>query len=672
MKKNIHCLTVFAVLLLFPSTIYSHLPEGDADLILFNGKIITVDKQDNIYQAIAVKNGKILGLGNNDVIKPLAGINCRLIDLKGKTVTPGLIDSHYHMMYYGQQYWQGYLNIRHPDVKSKADLLKVVGDRAKQLQKDEWISGNQGFHLALNETLDRWDLDKVSPVNPVYLRQGSGQYAVVNSRALEIAGITKNTPNPPSSLIVRDNSGEPTGVLSHYPAENLVAKFASGYGNRTVEQKIEDIEKGQKLCLEAGYTSIQDVIIGNTDDIEIFQNYANSGRLKVRLYTMLYLNTEEQVNNVAQNYKPANSGLFTFGGWKLAMDGGTSAKTILMYDTTLYISEICYPYFSQEVLNRMVNTLHNTGLQVAVHVSGDRGIDMTLTAFEEAMKKNPRPDPRHRIEHGYFPSSSALQRMKTSKIILSTQPQWISWHGDVYVQGSDSATIALMLPLKTMLGMGIPVAFGCDVPASIYQEPKYAFTGSIFRRTPSGVTLNSEQRLTPQEALRVHTLGSAYASFSENMTGTLEPGKFADMVVWSHDLYTMFPVDYINLKSEMTIVNGAIEYNSGILSVTTNISNSFNDQDGFLMMDGYPNPFHYFTSFRINIPVSLTVELNIYDEMGNKVNTLENRRFEPGSHTVYWNGTDNQGREVSTGLYLCRLRSGKFISQKKVIRIKYP
>jgi hypothetical protein len=294
---------------------------------------------------------------------------------------------------------------------------------------------------------------------------------------------------------------------------------------------------------------------------------------------------------------------------------------------------------------------------------------MTLTAFEAAMKINPRPDPRHRIEHGYFPSAGALQRMKTSKIILSTQPQWISWHGDMYVQETNSATIDMMLPLKTMINMGIPVAFGCDVPASIYQEPKYAFTGSIFRRTPSGVTLNPDQRLTVREALRTHTLGSAYASYSENMTGSLEPGKYADLVVWSHDLYTMPPTDFLNLKSEMTIVNGDIAYSSGTLSVTTTLDSEVATGAYPELTDGYPNPFVNFTTFRFIVPSVMSLELNIYDETGRKVRTLENNSFIPGSYTAYWDGTDDQGLKVTCGIYICSLKSGKSLSQKKIVRI---
>ncbi|HPG40305.1 MAG TPA: amidohydrolase family protein [bacterium] len=550
---------------------YSLAATDMADLILYNGKIITVDEQDRIYQAIAVKDGRILQLGSDAEITPLTDPRTKTINLQGKTVTPGLIDSHYHMMYYGAQFWPGYLNIRHEIVTSKAELLQVVGDYAQQLQPGQWISGNQGFTLQFGETLDRWDLDAVAPNNPCYLRHCSGQYSVVNSAALDSAGIDRDTPNPPGSLIMKDEFGEPNGLLSHYPAENLVGKYATGYGDRTDQQKLEDIERGQQLCLQAGYTSIQDVIIGSIKDIQLYKQYADSGLLKVRLYTMLLLNTEQQVDTLVQMYQPIDSGLVRFGGWKLAMDGGLAAKTMLMYDKSLYASEISYPYHTQEEMNRMVKKLHDTGLQVAVHVGGDEGIDMTLTAFELAMQQNPRPDPRHRIEHGLFPSPSALTRMKNANIILSTQPQWITWYGDSYVLLTDNTTMDRLLPLKTMLDMDIHLAFGCDVPASIYQEPKYAFWGATMRRSPmSGANFTPAEKINMHEALRIHTMGSAYAGFAETTTGSLEPGKYADMVIWSHDLYNITPQESFDLAAEMTIVGGEILYDDGQNPVITN------------------------------------------------------------------------------------------------------
>jgi predicted amidohydrolase YtcJ len=536
--------------------------EEEADLILFNGRIITVDGRDTIRQAVAIKNGKILALGDNKEISLLAGPMSQMIDLKGKTATPGLIDSHYHLMYYGQQFWPGYLDIRHPRVQSKADLLQVIGEYATRLKPGDWISGNQGFHLQVGETLDRWDLDQVAPNNPVYLRHGSGQYAVVNSPALQIAGIDAGTPNPPSSVIAHNSQGEPTGVLSHYPAEYLVGQYATGYGDRTEEQKLEDIEIGQDLCLQAGYTSVQDVIVGSWDDIEVYRKFAESGRLKVRLYLMLYLNTEEQATNATRDFRPIDSGRLTYGGWKLAMDGGPAAGTVLMYDRTLPASGLSYPYFPQQTLNRIVRTLHDTGLQIAVHVGGDQGIDMTLTAYEEAVRGDPRPTPRHRIEHGLFPSAEATQRMKEAGIILSTQPQWITWHGDAWSQMTNEKTMDRFLPLKTMLQMGVPIAFGCDVPASLYQEPRWAFHGACLRRTDSGAVLTPDERLTMPEALRIHTMGSAYAGAAETTTGSLEPGKCADLVVWSHDLYDLQPGQLSDVQPEMTIIEGEIVYDA--------------------------------------------------------------------------------------------------------------
>ncbi len=551
------------MLLIAAITLVSSLLRGadTADLIFYNGKIITVDAQDRIVQAVAVKNGKILDVGSNQQMKALAGPNCRMIDLKGRTVTPGLIDSHYHMLYYGMQFWPGFLDIRFPAVQSKSDLLRILGEKARQLKKGEWISANQGFHIRPNETLDRWDLDKVAPDNPMYLRHGSGQYAVVNSAALSIAGITRNTPNPVSSKIVHDRNGEPNGVLSHYPAENLVARYAPGYGDRTEDQLMENMERGQQLCLQAGYTSVQDVIVSNTRDVQAYIKFADAGKLKIRLYLLLYVNNEAQARTYIEIAKSFKSDKVVFGGWKLALDGGTGGGTMLMYDKSMMGARSAYPYFSQDEFNRLVKLLHDTGLQIAVHVGGDEGIDRTVTAFEEAIKANPRPDPRHRIEHCLFPAPKTLARIKKAGLIISTSPQWIAWHGDMFQVATSEKAMQDFIPLKSILRQGIPLAFGCDVPASIYQEPRWAFAGAVLR-VSKGEPQQPGERITIQEALRAHTLGSAYAGFAEKITGSLEPGKFADMVVWNRDLYQMRGIDMRDLQPVLTILNGQILYSA--------------------------------------------------------------------------------------------------------------
>ncbi len=558
MKKG--CL-LFALILLISAQVLSM---EQADLILINAKVITVDAQDHISQAVALAKGQILAVGKEKEIRALAGPQSKVIDLRGKTVTPGLVDSHYHLLYYGMQFWPGFVNIRLPEAKNKAALLQLVREHVKELKKGQWLSTNQGFHIGPGESLDRWDLDKAAPDNPLYLRHFSGQYAVVNTAALKIAGIDASTPDPVGSKILHNSKGEPTGVLSHYPAENLVAKFCPGYGDRTPETAQEAIARGQELCLQAGYTTIEDVIVSNLQDIEAYQKFADSGKLKVRVYIMLYCHSEEQANRYVKAIKPFKSDKLIFGGWKLAMDGGPAAGTTLFYDKNCLGAKIAYPYYPQPALNRIVKLLHDTGLQVAVHVGGDEGIDMTLTAFEEAMKANPRPDPRHRIEHGLFPTPQALTRMKNGQVILSTQPQWIVWHGDGYRMAATDAIMENFLPLRTALKMSVPLAFGCDVPASPWQEPKWAFAGAVLRRNKANAPMSPEEKLTMQEALRVHTMGSAYAAFLEKEIGSLENGKKADLTVWSHDLYSMKPDEWINLKAVMTIVDGQVAWEEKI------------------------------------------------------------------------------------------------------------
>jgi len=544
--------------------------EQEADLVLLNGKVITVDSRDTIVEAVAVKNGKITKLGKNEYVKAFAGPQTRILDLKGKTVTPGLVDSHIHVMYHGRQFGEGFLNIRFPNVRSKADLLRLVAERAKTTAKREWISGNQGFHLSMKETPDRWELDSVSPNNPVYLRHSSGQYAVVNSYAFRLAGIDRKTPNPYGGVIAKDpTSKEPTGVLFHYPAENLVGRMATGYGQRTNMELMDDAKRGQDLGLAAGYTSGQDVIVAAPRHVWIYRKMAEDNTLKMRLYLMEYIESEEAASNLLATVRPFKTEMLTFGGWKLAVDGGAAAGTSLMYNTSLPAASRSYLYHDQETLNRIVAELHKAGFQVAFHVGGDRAIDMALNAIEAALKETPRENHRHRLEHVIYPTVEALERIKRLEVIVSTQPQWISFHADGYRASTDEKTMQRFMPIRTMLDMGIHLAFGCDVPATIMLEPKWAFLGAVTRTTESGYTPAPEERISMKDALRIHTMGSAYASFEEETKGSIEEGKVADMVVWSHDLYSMPTSQLKNLEAEITIVGGKIVYQKDKLTTTT-------------------------------------------------------------------------------------------------------
>lgn len=351
-------------------------PPETPDLILVNGKVLTVDARDSIVQAVVAKGDRILKAGTNAEIRALAGPKTHVLDLRGKTVTPGIIDSHAHVLYYGRQFWPGFLDIRFPAVRSKEDLLAAVARKAASIPRGEWISGNQGFHLQEEGSLDRSDLDRVAPANPVYLRHSSGQHAVVNTLALKLAGIDRSTRDPFGGKIVRDpRTGEPTGVLLHYPAENLVARVAAGYGERTDQELEQDLERGQEICLSTGITSAQDVIVGTLRDVQAHQRLAARNALRMRIYILFYIGSEEQARRAAGAVQAIRSDMLTLASWKLAIDGGIAAGTAHMYGKSLFAARNAYPYYEPDTLKSIVGILHETGMQISFHAVGDRGID---------------------------------------------------------------------------------------------------------------------------------------------------------------------------------------------------------------------------------------------------------------------------------------------------------
>jgi len=279
------------------------------------------------------------------------------------------------------------------------------------------------------------------------------------------------------------------------------------------------------------------------------------------MYLMQYLSSAKHAKEEVKKAKKINAAMLKFGGWKLAMDGGCSAGTALMYDTSMPLSKASYPYYRQEVVDKMVTAMHEQGYQVSFHCVGDRAIDMAIHAVEAALKEKPDEDHRHRIEHLLFPTQAALERIKDLGIVVSTQPNWVSMLADSYQKVSNAETMNRLIPLRTLVDMGIPLAFGCDVPATPHIEPNWSFAGAVTRTTFNDNVYNPDQALTMKEALRIHTMGSAYAAFEEDIKGSLEVGKVADMVVWSHDLLSLDPkVDLRQLHPLTTIVAGQVVY----------------------------------------------------------------------------------------------------------------
>lgn len=535
------------------------LPSGTADIILHNGNVLTVDSQDRISQAVAISKGIIQKVGTNLEVSLFSGPATRVIDLKGRTVTPGIIDAHNHMMYFGQQ-MKYHLDIRPPKVRTNKDLLQVVKEATRIRADGEWIQGCQGFMGDIKDSPTRWELDEVSPKHPVYLPHLSGQYAVVNSLALRIAGVGKHTPQPYGGRVEKDEkTGEPTGRMIQYPAEDLIR---SRIPRPSVEEYEQAIRHAADLFLPYGITSVQDVIVYLRDHTKIYEQMAEKATLPVRIYILEYIDSLPKAQRMTALHHHFHHPKCTFGGWKLAIDGGGAAGTALMYDKSRIGSRRAFPLHKPEEFNQIVEILHGSGLQISVHVVGDEGMDICLDAFERASPLTSPAKRRHRLEHANFPSQRNLDRMQQLGIVASVQPSWIHLFGDGFMTQMGTEIANRTIPNKSFLQRGIPMAFSSDVPATMVFEPFWGFIGAVTRRTRQGKFLVPAEAITMKEALRAYTYTAAYAAFEENVKGSIEEGKWADLAVWEQNLYTVRPEPekIKDLKVLMTILDGKIVY----------------------------------------------------------------------------------------------------------------
>jgi predicted amidohydrolase YtcJ len=265
---------------------------------------------------------------------------------------------------------------------------------------------------------------------------------------------------------------------------------------------------------------------------------------------------------MAAQHHHFHSPMCTFGGWKLAIDGGPTAGTTLMYDKSQPGSRRAFPLHRPQEFDRIVQILQDTGLQISLHVVGDEGMDICLNAFKEASGSRSTAKLRHRLEHANFPSQRNIDRMQKMGIVASVQPSWIHLYGDGYrtMMGEEAANRSILI--KSFLQRGIPVAFSSDVPATMVFEPFWGFIGAVTRRTRSGKSLVSSEAISMREALRAYTYGAAFAAFEEKVKGFIEEGKWADLAVWEHNLYTVRPEPerLRELKVLMTILDGKIVY----------------------------------------------------------------------------------------------------------------
>jgi len=312
-------------------------------------------------------------------------------------------------------------------------------------------------------------------------------------------------------------TGEPSGFLYHYPSIDLVRRLILGIGVVTEEDEEGFILVGAKKCFQAGYTSVQDIIIASTEDVRLYVDMVEEENLPINVYMLQYVASLEDAKRElreANHWKGKN---YNFGGWKIAVDGGASAGTALMYDRNVVASQRSYLYHTQDTLNEMVAMFRKEGHQVAFHVVEDTAVDMALNAIEYALEKTPRADHRHRLERVIIPTPEALDRIEKLGVIVSTYPQWMTFFGTGWAGMLGEEYMKRFMPLKTMLDKGIKLAFGCDVPATPIVEPKWALIGATSRTTCEIDQINPEESIstTPPLSDSWSTCGSKQPSSRE-------------------------------------------------------------------------------------------------------------------------------------------------------------
>jgi predicted amidohydrolase YtcJ len=528
------------------------LPPGTiADTILANGHIVTVDAANSIGEAIAIQGNKILTVGTNEAVRALTGSATKVIELNGRTVTPGFIDPHLHFCVVGLQNTY-YTPFMPPEVKDILSLQRALADFLKGKQPGEWV---MGYYLGLSDKMipTKEDLDPVSKDNPVFIMQIGGHWGTANSAAMQVAGVTNSTPSPDGGIIEKVD-GVLTGVFYNHRAMDVLRRFAPPIAAEQVRQAIIDTQKAFASC---GVTCFHDNNIRDVDNIQAYQQLSLEGQLYLR--NELYLTLEWPMDmDKAASFKPMDNAMSHFAGYKFLIDGqGPTAYTHEPHSG----AEWRLPTWDPTMFKDYIKTLHDTGLQICVHCIGDAAADLTLEAYETAMNANPRSDPRHRIEHAVITTPQATQKMKDLGVVVSTQPAFIYMFGEGWKTLFTPAQMDRIIVTREWLEAGVHVAIGSDAPSAPLYYPQATLVGTMTRITKELNPIGADQVFDFTEALHAHTYEGAYSAHREMDLGTLEAGKLADLVIWTEDPGGLTNTELANTKTvDLTMVDGKVVY----------------------------------------------------------------------------------------------------------------
>lgn len=521
----------------------------EPDQILLNGQIYTMDPDQPLVEAFAVKNGRFIAVGTNDDIGNLNHSRCELIDAKGMTVTPGFIDAHSHPSAYGVA------ELVHVDVNlpSIEEIKQVLRERASRTPPGEWVIGFKYDDTKLREgrPINRVDLDAAVPDHPAVVGHRGGHTSVYNSKAFQLAGVTAQTPSPEGGKFYVEE-GQLTGLAAE-TADEQMRKFVPSSSTR--EQRRRGVGLISEMMTAAGLTSVTDANVG-MDAMHSYQDAYNSGEMLFRVYMMIASSSP-----VYQGLRSA--GIYTgfgderlrIGGVKFFVDGSASERTMRM--STPYVGrpdDYGILVMQQDELHEVVEEAHRNHFQVGIHANGDVAIDMVLNSYERVQEKWPRSDCRHRIEHCSLINRGLLKRIKAVGAIPLPFYTYVHYHGNKWVHYGEER-MRWMFAHGSFLQHGIPVASASDyIPGPF--EPLMAIQSMVTRKDYKGRIWGPNQCITVDQALQVCTRNAARASFEENIKGSISAGKLADFVVLENDPHRVDPDQIKEIEIVRTVVGG--------------------------------------------------------------------------------------------------------------------
>lgn len=532
-----------------------------ADIVLRNGPI-WCGREEGVVEALAIFRDKVLAVGSDAEIKPLIGPKTRVIDLKGRLATPGLNDSHLHLVSLGMT--MGWVDSKPEAAPTLEALLGAISARAAAVKPGEWIlsRGYDQTKLDTGRHPYREELDRAAPNNPVMLVRACGHIAICNSEALRLGGIDEQSPTPQGGLIEQQN-GRLTGLL----AENARAPVQAAIPAATEEDIIAGIERGGQYLLSLGITSCMDAAVGQKGgfrEIAAYHRAKRDGRLPVR--TWLTLLGDDGRSIVPDCYDAGlTSGtgdeMLMIGGVKLFLDGSAGGRTAWMTEPYLGEDKTTGVWMWEDAeLERMVLDAHKKGYQLVCHAIGDAAIEQLITAYEKALAAYPDPDRRHRIEHCGFSTPAQHERMVKAGIYPCPQQVFIHDFGDAYVKVLGPERALPSYPFRTWFDLGLKPATGSDAPVCD-PNPFPNFHTMLTRETWKGTVMDAAQRVSIEEALQAYTEFGAFSQKQEKVKGKLAPGFLADVAVFSRDLLTAAPADILKDTScDLTILGGEVVY----------------------------------------------------------------------------------------------------------------